>query len=133
MKNYTDRFSFILKPSRINGAGIGVFVLHGVAKDTHMEVFLSDFQEELCDKKDVPQELQGYCLDQEGGKTLCPKYFNRLDIGNYLNHSTENTNLRYEKDKGFFAVRDIQKGEELLADYRQLDEPEDTWDEYYNK
>ena len=87
----------------------------------------------LFSKENVPEELQGYCLDQEDGKILCPKFFNRMDIGNYLNHSAENANLRYEKGKGFFASRDLKKGEELLADYRQLEEPVSTWDEYYNK
>ncbi len=96
-----------------------------------MEVFLEDFQEELRDKKDVPEELRAYCLDQENGQLLCPKFFNRLDIGNYLNHS-KNPNLRYEKGKGFTASRDIRAGEELLADYRELGEPEEAWDAYYN-
>ena len=132
MKNTTNSFSFVLKPSAIVKDGVGVFVLHDIAKDTYMEMFLPDFQEELYDKDDIPEELEGYCLDQEGGKILCPKFFNRMDIGNYLNHS-ENANLRYEKGRGYFAVRDIQKGEELLADYRQLGEPKDSWSNYYKE
>ena len=133
MKKTTDRFSFVLKPSTIVNGGVGVFALHDIAEGTHMEVFLPDFEEEVCDKAEVPEELQAYCLDREGGKILCPKHFNRLDIGNYLNHSAERANLRYEKGKGYVTARDIQKGEELLADYRQLGEPEEAWAEYYNK
>ncbi|HYC34173.1 MAG TPA: SET domain-containing protein [Candidatus Paceibacterota bacterium] len=133
MKNSTDQFSFILKPSIAVPGGVGVFALHDIAKDTQMELFLSDFEEILYSKEEVPEELQGYCLDQDGGNLLCPKYFNRQDIGNYLNHSAENANLRWDKDKGYFATRDIVKGEELLADYRQLEEPEATWEEYYKK
>ena len=130
MKNTTDRFSFILKPSTISNAGVGVFALHDIAQNTYMELFLKDFQEEVHDKKEIPEELQGYCLHQEGGKLLCPKFFNRMDIGNYLNHS-ENPNVRYEKGKGYFSVRDIKAGEEILANYRDLDEPEKTRKEYY--
>ena len=44
MKNTTDCFSFILKPSTIPNGGVGVFVLHDVANDTYMELFLKDFQ-----------------------------------------------------------------------------------------
>jgi len=130
MKTRTDQHSFILKPSTMNDAGIGVFALHDIAKDTYMELFLKDFQEELKEKKDVPEELQGFCLNKENGKLLCPKYFNRMDIGNYLNHS-ENPNLRYEKGKGYFAKRDIKAGEELFANYRELPGEENSREDYY--
>jgi SET domain-containing protein len=129
MQNYTDRFSFVLKPLGISG--IGVFATHDITEGAHMEVFLPDFEEEVYDEKDIPEELRGYCLDREHGKILCPKFFNRMDIGNYLNHSAEKANLRYEKGKGYFAARDIRKGEELFADYRQLGEPEENWGKYY--
>ena len=130
MKNTTNHLSFILKPSTIKDGGVGVFVLHDIAKDTYMELFSEDFKEELRDEKDVPEELQGYCLNHESGKLLCPKLFSRMDIGNYLNHS-ENSNLRYEKGKGYFAKRDIKAGEELFGNYRELAEPEDNRDDYY--
>jgi len=132
MQNTTDKFSFILKPSTITNGGVGVFALHDIAKGTYMELFLEDFQEEVKDKKDIPQELQGYCLNLPNGKILCPKLFNRMDIGNYLNHS-ESPNVRYEKGKGYFSIRNIKKGEEILANYRDLGEPEETREEYYAK
>ena len=74
MKNTTDCFSFILKPSTIPNGGVGVFVLHDVANDTYMELFLKDFQEELHDATEIPKELRGYCLHQQNGKILCPKF-----------------------------------------------------------
>jgi hypothetical protein len=128
MRTDTDHQSFILKPSTVSG--VGVFMLHDVAEGIYLELFQKDFQEELKDVKDVPQELQGYCLDHKSGKILCPKFFNRLDIGNYVNHS-EKANMRYENGKGYFAKRDIKAGEELLADYKELSEPEDSREEYY--
>ena len=130
MKNTTDRFSFILKPSTAPDGGVGVFALHDIAQDTHLELFLEGFEEEICAEKDVPEALRGYCLRQGNSKILCPKYFNSMDIGNYLNHS-ENPNLRYEKGEGYFARRDIRSGEELFANYRELGEPKDEWASYY--
>lgn len=131
MKHKTSGLSFILKPSVAVPDGVGVFVVHDIAEGAHMELFLKNFEEVSYNKDEVPGELQGYCLDQEDGKILCPKFFNRMDIGNYLNHSSEKANLRYEKGSGYFATRDIKAGEELLADYRQLGEPENSWAEYY--
>lgn len=131
MKTETDRKSFMLKPSTLPDSGIGVFVLHDVAKDTYLELILDDFEEELCDPVDVPLELQGYCLDQPDGKLRCPVHFNRLDIGNYLNHSVAKQNIRYVESEGYYATRDLAKGEELFANYNNLGEPEETKEAYY--
>ena len=128
MRTNTDHQSFIVKPSTTNG--VGVFALHDILKDTYLYLFREDFQEEIREIKDVPEELRGYCLDREDGKILCPKLFNRMDIGNYVNHS-ENANMRYEKGKGYFAKRDIKVGEELFANYRELGEPEGLRDGYF--
>jgi SET domain-containing protein len=130
MRNITDHRSFILKPSTIKSAGVGVFALHDIKEGTYMSLFSESFEEEVQSIKDVPEELQIYCIDQENGTLLCPRYFNRLDIGNYLNHSTK-PNLRYEEGRGYYSVRNIKAGEELFADYRELGEPKDTWDAYY--
>lgn len=130
MKNYTDRESFVLKPSTVPGVGVGVFALHDIPEGTHMAVFLDDFEEELRKEEDVPLELRAYCLYKGEGQILCPKYFNSMDIGNYLNHS-ENWNLKYEKGRGYFAHRNIKAGEELFANYRDLGEPVEQREEYY--
>lgn len=131
MRTETDRKSFIIKPSTIPESGIGVFILHDVAAGAYLELFLKDFAEELCDPADVPEELQVFCLDQEDGKLLCPVHFNRLDIGNYLNHSVANQNIRYKEGVGYFALRDIKRGEELFANYNDLGEPEESKEGYY--
>ena len=134
MKNTTDRYSFILKPSTVEGAGVGVFALHNIAEGTYLELFLKDFQEEICEEKDVPEELRIFCIAQENGKLLCPKLFNRLDIGNYLNHC-DSSNAVYKKGAGYFAKRDIKKDEEIFTDYRSIDEqlgaPRNIKDNYY--
>lgn len=124
----TNHESFILKPSTVEG--VGVFALHDIAEGTYMALFREDFQEELRDVEDVPKELRGFCLNREDGRLLCPKFFNRMDIGNYVNHS-ESANMRYEKGRGYFAARDITAGEELFANYRELGEPEGSRAEYF--
>ena len=132
MRTDTDRRSFILKPSTVREAGVGVFILHDIAAGAHLELFVGDSEEELCDPNDLPAELRGFCLDQPGGKVLCPVYFNRLDIGNYLNHSIEKQNIRFAAEqREYFALRDLKKGEELFANYNELGEPEDKKDAYY--
>lgn len=130
MKNVTNCESFILKPSTIPGSGVGVFALCDIAQGTPMALFLDDFEEEIRSEEDVPLELRAYCLYQGDKKILCPKYFNSMDIGNYLNHS-ENWNLKYEKGKGYVASRNITGGEELFANYRDLGEPVDQREAYY--
>ena len=128
MKTETGPQSFILKPSAAEG--IGVFALHDIAEGTHLDLFRQDFEEEVREVKDVPKELRGFCLNREDGTLLCPKFFNRLDIGNYVNHS-ENANMKYGKGKGYSARRDIKSGEELFANYRELDKPGSSRDAYY--
>src|SRR3989344_3910965 len=114
MKTSTNHLSFILRPSTVHVGGVGVFALHDIVKGTHMALFSDSFQEEIHTEEEIPEELQGYCLNREDGTLLCPKYFNRLDIGNYVNHS-ETPNMRYEEGKGYFALRDISASEEILA------------------
>lgn len=130
MKQSTDHMSFILKPSTLQNGGVGVFALHDIFEGASLELFTENFQEELKKPEEVPKEQQGYCLDQPGGILLCPKRFNEMPIGNYLNHS-EKANLRWEEGKGYFANRNIKEGEELFADYRELGEPMETWEGYY--
>ncbi len=129
MKNTTNHESFILKPSTVEDSGIGVFATHSIKKGTRLELFTESFEEVLREKEDVPAVLQGYCLDQEHGKLLCPKYFNRMDIGNYLNHSRE-ANTRWD-GTAYYALYDIEEGAELFSNYNELGEPEETKEDYY--
>lgn len=125
----SDR-SFILRPSTIKGAGVGIFALHDIPAGTPLPLFSPDFKEELVDIDSVPEPLRVYCLDQPDGKMLCPTPFNRLDIGHYINHSRD-PNVSWSEQGGHIARRDIKKDEELFADYRELDEPKELWEAYY--
>jgi len=57
------QLKFECRPSTVKDAGVGVFVLHDIAEDTYMELFPEDFQEELRDEEDVPEELQGLLFE----------------------------------------------------------------------
>jgi hypothetical protein len=131
MKTKTNSNSFILKPSTIPDSGIGVFILHDVTKCTPLALFTDSFEESLYDENEIPKELQGFCLGHESGKILCPKHFNRLDIGNYINHSLKNVNTKYIEGSGYLALRNIKAGEELFANYNELNESEEKRGEYY--
>jgi hypothetical protein len=53
----------------------------------------------------------------KNGKLGCPKNFNMLTVGWYLNQSKENPSVLCTDDYDFIALRDIKKGEELTVDY----------------
>lgn len=131
MRNLTDHQSFILKPSQAHVGGVGVFALHGIVRGTKLVLHTNNYQQEVRSANDVPEPLQIYCTSLEDGTLRCPKYFNAMDVGNYLNHSTS-PNACKEQDGTFFALRNIRAGEEILIDYRTLGEPESTWEDYYH-
>ncbi|TSC83296.1 MAG: SET domain-containing protein [Parcubacteria group bacterium Gr01-1014_19] len=130
MGNETDHQSFILKPSRAHVGGVGVFALHDIIQGTKLVLHTDGYQQEVRSAKDVPELLQMYCTSLEDGTLRCPKYFNAMDVGNYLNHSAT-PNAHKDQNDSFFATCDIRAGDEILIDYRTLGEPESTWEDYY--
>lgn len=134
MKDYTDQFSFILKPSTIEGAGVGVFAAHDIKEGTLLRLFGDKEYSEgqistTREYYDVPDIFRTYCIYKEGGKILCPLDFGNMPLGWYLNHS-ENSNT-IEKEDGWYTKKDIKEGEEILIDYNTFNEPEEYKDEYY--
>lgn len=132
MKNETNEFSFILKPSE---HGVGVFATHDITKGARLRLWGNQIEDDvdrprILDKESVPKVLRGYCVGR-GEKLLCPKDFGVMEIGWYVNHS-DNPNVYQENYKWFYAKRDIKEGEELLIDYNFLDEPEENKETYYN-
>ncbi|NBD73797.1 SET domain-containing protein-lysine N-methyltransferase [Patescibacteria group bacterium] len=130
----TNEFSFMLKPSTIPEAGVGVFTLHNIKSGTQLRVWGDQVQDDanrarVLRPADVPKGLQGYCV-ADGDTLLCPDDFGQMHVGWYLNHSNE-PNVRIDMRKWFFALRDIAAGEELFLDYRTLNEPASSKEEYY--
>lgn len=128
----TDSNSFILKPTRIEGAGVGVFVLHDIEADTWLA--LKPRGESVgvnVKEEDIPKELIAYCVANSDGTWNCPPEFNHMHMVWYLNHSdTPNADKR---DDGYYSTKLIKAGEEVTIDYNILDEPEEKKEDYYKK
>ena len=134
----SSEFSFMLKPSPLNG--VGVFATHDILAGTH--VFNSNFEIRTMKIKDVPVPLLQYCIYINDEECLCPERFDRMEIGWYINHSsTPNIARKYAVSNAeavaniekriFHAIQDIKAGEEILLNYNCLDEPENLKEGYY--
>ena len=92
---------------------VGVFAIRDILKD--INIFKGEEVDMVwIDKikvKNIDPELQKlydyFCVLRKG-KYLCPKNFNMLSVGWYLNHSSKKAN--------------IKKGEELFVDYTTYSE-----------
>lgn len=108
-----------LKRSRIHG--VGVFAIRDIPKGTY--VFRGDKDKMVWVKasatdrldKEVKRLYQGFCVSRDG-KYGCPRNFNLLTPGWYLNHSRK-PNMAADENYDFYSVRRIKKGEELTVDY----------------
>lgn len=123
----TDEFSFVIKPAKY---GVGVFATHDIKEGTHLRLFVDEettqHESRVLNKKDVPEVFWGHCLDR-GDTMICPPDFGALPIGWYVNHSAhpnaapgENSNSH--RKYRWYALKDIQAGEEILFNYSALEE-----------
>lgn len=110
-----------LRPSNIHG--VGVFAIRKIRKG--MNIFSGDDAEMVWIKRSrlrgLPREIRRLYEDfavirNNGTEYGCPKNFNLLTVGWYLNES-DNPNVGCDKSFDFFALRDIAVGEELTVDY----------------
>jgi hypothetical protein len=108
-----------LKPSKIHG--IGVFAIRDIPRGT--SVFHDDDEPIIWVDKTLVERLptpfkefyDDFCISK-GKKYGCPTYFDALTPSWYLNHS-ESPNVAADKNYRFHALRAIQAGEELTANY----------------
>jgi len=113
--NKTHAQSFKLKPSAIPGAGVGVFALHDIDPGVWLALKPGHKVGITLQKADVAEELLVYCIRNEDGTYNCPPDFNHMHLVWYLNHSdTPNAEKRAD---GYYALREIQRGEEIVIDY----------------
>ena len=108
----TDEFSFLLKPSTIEG--VGVFAAHNIKQGTRLRLF---WAKEMRVLKKVAPQFRRYGI-KTGNLHHYPQNFGRMSIGCYLNHSTQPN--AFHKDYIYYASRAIKKGEEILIDYGTL-------------
>ncbi len=81
------------------------------------------------DVKKLPPELrylyEDFCV-LDGDQYNCPTNFNKLTPSWYVNHS-DVPNARCDGNLRFWALRRIEKGEEITADYRTYGEDPLPW------
>ena len=117
-----------LKPSRIDGGGIGLFADQDVPKGTLVWKYnpLFDIHFNLKTVQNMSEIEQNFIkeyafLSQDSGK-----YTLSIDNARFWNHSSVHDNLEDVADSGdieapTIAKRDIKAGEELLINYRTID------------
>jgi hypothetical protein len=121
-----------LKPSTEGIGGVGVFAIRDIPKVT--KIFGNDdskmFWVDKADIKNIDPELKklydDFSVIKKNGKYGCPKNFNMLTVGWYINESKENPNVLCIYDYDFVALKDIKKGEELTVDYSTYSEYPDN-------
>ncbi len=107
--------------------GVGVFAICNIPKGTN--IFGNDECEMVWIDEDdignIDSELKrlydDFCVIKNG-KYGCPKNFNMLTVGWYLNESKDNPNVLCTGDYDFIALRNIKKGEEITIDYSKYSE-----------
>lgn len=113
-----------LKPSTRNGAGVGVFALQNIPKDTLIfEVERKDdYFFKNSEIKNLPPSIQEYILgmtdgiDGEGFYLDVPAF--KIYMSYYVNHSY-NPNVFWDRRTDeLFSIKDIQTGEELTTYYK---------------
>ena len=108
-----------LAPSKIHG--VGVFAIGNIKKGVY--IFYGDDEKLIwihrSKLRNLPRPLKrlydDFCV-VKGDQYVCPKNFNQLTVAWYLNNS-DNPNVAIDKNYNFYALRNIQKGEELTTDY----------------
>lgn len=119
-----------LRPSEIHKGGVGVFAIAKIEEGTPL--FSDDNEEMLWIEEQslpkAPKEIRKLYDDFaviKGKRYGCPRTFNRLTMAWYLNEpkSGQRPNVLCDSESyDFFALRDIEVGEELTVDYSKYSE-----------
>jgi len=118
----TSEFSFRLRPSSIPNAGVGVFSVHAICKNTYLALKPLVPSHRAMRSREVPRGLRHLSIWLTTGRYLAvPANFAAVDMAWYLNHDAESPNIRWTP-AGFFANHTIRANEELLFDYNTLQE-----------
>lgn len=140
MKSVIDKLNQIsktvycqLKPSKLHG--VGVFAIRDIPKMTepfhdallwHKKSYRKVSKTEL---KQLPSHLvkliKIYAVGDKNHYWVSTDSWNKYGIDDFLNHSTK-PNIGCVGEYKFIALRDINEGEELTIDYREID---DAWRE----
>jgi hypothetical protein len=109
--------------------GVGLFAIRKIKEGTKL-LDRDDDGIIWVDKNEtrrLHQRIKGLYADfavLKSGRYGCPPNFNRLTPAWYINESQTNPSVRCDEHYEFFALRDINLGEELTVDYSQYSDPE---------
>ena len=126
--NKTHAQSFKLKPSSIPGAGVGVFALHDIDAGVLLALKPSHKVGITLPKADIAEDLLAYCINNGDGTYHCPPEFNHMHLVWYLNHS--DTPNAEKREDGYYSLREIRRGEEILINYNIFHKPDDEKIQY---
>ena len=119
MKNKTDEFSFLLKPSTVHG--VGVFAAHDISKGTKLMLKPENYTSRKLKDEDRPEAFKMYCVKKEHEDFYrCPSDFSRMEMIWFLNNSDKPNAEISREDWMYYALRDMKEGEEILIDYDSL-------------
>ncbi len=112
-----DTFRFLLKPSGIDGAGVGCFSTTPIAAEAQLSPgYVENFR--TLGTEDIPDEYLKFCVLLRSGLFLSPQNFLRMGVFWYINHAKE-PNVVFEKHK-LYTKRTVAVGEELTLYYSDL-------------
>ena len=137
LKRIADKTYCQLRPSPVQG--VGVFAIRDIAKgkepfrdalDWHKKSYarISLRELETLPSYFVPL-VKNYAVGDGKSYWVSLDSWNKYGIDDFLNHSST-PNIGAKGDYCFVALRDIQDGEELTIDYRNID---DAWREKLGK
>ena len=121
LKDLKYTLQFKLRPSQIINAGIGVFTLQDIPKDTIIfggikkNVFISWEEVEWLDDY-VLKHIKSICLFNEKGFYIDDK-LSQINSSYYINHSHEPNCHHDLQNDIYYSIRKIKKGEELTCYY----------------
>jgi SET domain-containing protein len=115
-----DKTIVKLAPSQINNAGVGVFTMSKIEKEdvvftTNTNNFIQWFEIEGVEEN-ISRYIKKMCNHNEHGFWI-DRPVNKINPSYYVNHS-ENPNLYHHlQTDTYFAIKNIEIGEELTCKY----------------
>lgn len=109
---------FILKPSLVEGAGVGCFALNPIEADTRLAQPANAGAPRRLPEAEIPDDLLKYCPQLETDLYLAPANFAAMSVFWYINHAREP--IVDTDGWKLYTARDVEPGEELTLYYPDL-------------
>ena len=115
-----DKTIIKLAPSKIHGAGVGVFTISPIEKEDIVFTTNTNQFIQWVEVQNIEENIINYikqmCNHNDYGFWI-DRPINKIDPSYYVNHS-ENPNLyHYLQTDTYFAIKNIKIGEELTCKY----------------